>query len=73
MNSLLLAKLKKYFLNIIIKALMDNHQPCLRYEAYENCFMVAQQYILDLDGRLDLLKKSMVIYNSLTSTSNNPA
>ncbi len=55
-----------------INAFMDNHQPGYQYEANGDCFMVSQSHILDLDGRLDLLKKSMIIYNSLTSTPNNP-
>ena len=66
-------EVNKYFTPERINALIDSHQPGYQYEAYEDCFMVSQQYTLYLDGRLDLLKKSMVIYNSLTSASNNPA
>ena len=62
-----------YFTLERTNAFMDNHQPGYQYEANEDCFMVSKPYILDLDGRLDLLKKSMIIYNSLISTPNNPA
>ncbi|MBR4328797.1 MAG: hypothetical protein IKO19_09235 [Candidatus Riflebacteria bacterium] len=62
----------QYFTPERINAFMDNHQPGYQYEAKEDCFMVSKPYVTDLDGRLDLFKKSMVIYNSLISTPNNP-
>lgn len=63
----------KYFTPEIINALIDNHQSGYQYEANEDCFMVSKPYVLNLDDRLKFFKKSMVIYNSLTSVSNNPA
>ncbi len=62
----------QYFTPERINALMDNHQSGYQYEAKEDCFMVSKPYILPLEDRLDFLKKSMIIYNSLISIPNNP-
>ena len=62
----------KYFTLERINALMNNHEPGYQYEAKGDCFMVSKPYVTFLDDRLDLFKKSMVIYNSLISTPNNP-
>ena len=63
----------KYFTLEIINAFMNNHKPGYSYEAWEDCFMVVSPYVLDLNGRLDLLKNSMIIYNNILSSTNNPA
>ena len=63
----------KYLTPEKINALIDNHQPGFLYEVNADCFMVSTPYVLNLDDRLKFFKKSMVIYNSLTSVSNNPA
>ncbi len=62
----------QYFTLERINALMNNHEAGYQYEANIDCFMVSKPYMLDLEGRLDFFKKSMVIYNSLISTPNNP-
>ena len=62
----------KYFTLERINAFMDNHQQGYQYEANGDCFMVSKPYMLPLDDRLDFFKKSMVIYNNLISSPNNP-
>ena len=59
----------QYFTVEKINAFMDNHESGYQYEANEDCFMVSKPYILELEGRLDFLKKSMIIYNSILSSN----